>query len=167
MKPHYWQMRHKRIYLNQDDESRAMIHETLIRVYYEDTDAMGIVYYANYLRFFERARTEFLRAGGFEKSGSDVNGSDEKQAFVVRRCDIRFLKPAYHDDLLRIESQLLAPQNGKKPLTIDMAQNIYRDNDKKSELLVRFRVNLALVNQNGKVATLPDNLWQYFTQKQL
>ena len=79
------------------------IHSFPVRVYYEDTDAGGIVYYANYLRFAERARTEALRLCGFDQS--DLM-SDHQMAFVVRRCNVDFLKPAMLDDLLTIETRL-------------------------------------------------------------
>ena len=107
-------------------------HDINIRVYYEDTDAMGIVYYANYLKFFERARTEWLRDLGFAKSGAEMLGDSQQIAFVVRRCDIRFLKPAYHDDWLRIESMLINDEKArilrKKTGVIGMSQHLYRDN---------------------------------------
>ena len=134
-------------------------HEFCVRVYYEDTDAMGIVYYANYLRFFERARTEWLRAGGFDKSGSEVLG--KKSAFVVRRCDVRFLKPAYHDDFLCIKSEIINDKKAqilrKKTGIIDMKQHLYRDD----LLLVRLRVNLALMDEDGKASLLPQQLINY------
>lgn len=75
----------------------------LIRVYYEDTDAGGIVFYANYLKFFERARTEWLRHLG-------INQSEHAQAtqhlFVVKQASIEYHKPARLDDLLTIRSQI-------------------------------------------------------------
>ncbi|MGE4339587.1 MAG: tol-pal system-associated acyl-CoA thioesterase [Pigmentiphaga sp.] len=74
-----------------------------IRVYYEDTDAGGVVYHANYLRFFERARTEWLRALGF---GQQAMIQDYNRLFVVRRADTRFQAPARLDDALLIRSHL-------------------------------------------------------------
>jgi acyl-CoA thioester hydrolase len=71
-----------------------------LRVYWEDTDAGGVVFYANYLKFFERARTEWLRALGFEQQRmKDQNGS----LFVVVGADIRYHAPARLDDVLRID----------------------------------------------------------------
>lgn len=73
------------------------------RIYYEDTDAGGIVFYANYLKFFERARTEWLRAGGIDQRAlSERSGT----LFVVRRTALDYLAPARLDDLLRIESRI-------------------------------------------------------------
>jgi acyl-CoA thioester hydrolase len=74
-----------------------------VRVYYEDTDAGGVVYYANYLRFFERCRSEWMRALGFnQKDLADSEGV----VFVVAAAEIRFLRPARLDDELRIDARL-------------------------------------------------------------
>ena len=73
-----------------------------IRVYIEDTDGGGIVYYVNYLKFMERARTEFLRALGFDHYLT----SDEDVMFVVRGADIRYFQPARMDDALMISAQV-------------------------------------------------------------
>jgi acyl-CoA thioester hydrolase len=69
-----------------------------VRVYYEDTDSGGVVYYANYLKFMERARTEWMRALGFEQ---DQLGAVERVIFAVRALKVDFLKPARFNDLLR------------------------------------------------------------------
>jgi acyl-CoA thioester hydrolase len=76
---------------------------TKYRVYYEDTDAGGIVYHANYLRFCERSRTEYLR--DLEVSQSDLV-RDEKLIFVVRRCEIDYLFPAKLDDLIEVTAEV-------------------------------------------------------------
>lgn len=120
-------------------------HTFPIRVYYEDTDAAGIVYYANYLKFAERARTEALRSAGIDQSDlmrKHIIG------FVVRRCVCDFLKPAMLDDLLTIETRL--HDIGK--VSLDMRQTIYRGN----ETLVTFEVKLAIVGNNMKLAKLPE-----------
>jgi acyl-CoA thioester hydrolase len=70
-----------------------------IRVYYEDTDAGGVVFYANYLKFFERARTEWLRAMG---RGQHALAADEKVIFIVKSTTVDYLAPAQLDDHLRI-----------------------------------------------------------------
>ncbi len=70
-----------------------------VRIYYEDTDAGGVVYYANYLKFMERARTEWLRAIGFEQ---DALREQEGIVFAVRSLTVEFLKPARFNDLLRV-----------------------------------------------------------------
>lgn len=74
-----------------------------IRVYYEDTDSSGVVYYANYLRFMERARTEWLRALGFEQ---DRLATEQGVLFVVHSARVEFLRPARFNDLLTVVSGL-------------------------------------------------------------
>lgn len=70
-----------------------------VRVYYEDTDSGGVVYYANYLRFMERARTEWLRAHGFEQTQL---ADEHRVIFVVREVQVKYLKPALFNDLLEV-----------------------------------------------------------------
>lgn len=74
-----------------------------IRVYYEDTDAAGVVFYANYLKFFERGRTEWLRRLGVNQS--DLAANDQRM-FVVKNAQINYIKPARFDDLLTIRSRI-------------------------------------------------------------
>lgn len=85
-----------------------------IRVYYEDTDAGGLVYYANYLKFFERARTEWLRALGFEQ---DQLARRERLMFVVRSAQIEFLKPARFNDLIEVDAAIASRRGAS--LTFD------------------------------------------------
>lgn len=75
-----------------------------VRVYYEDTDAGGIVYYANYLKFAERARTEYLRWGGFEQA-EDLDSLD-RYGFIVRAAEIEYIKPSKLDDLLEVSCEV-------------------------------------------------------------
>lgn len=74
-----------------------------IRVYYEDTDTAGVVFYANYLKFFERGRTEWLRRLGVNQSEL---ASRERRMFVVKEADIRYRKPARLDDLVTVHSSI-------------------------------------------------------------
>ncbi len=76
-----------------------------VRVYYEDTDAGGVVYYANYLKYFERGRTEWLRDLGF---GQDQLMRDSGIVFAVRHVDIGYLQPARFDDALQVEVEIEA-----------------------------------------------------------
>jgi acyl-CoA thioester hydrolase len=122
-------------------------HTFPIRVYYEDTDAGRIVYYANYLKFAERARTEALRLSGFDQSELMRL---EKIGFVVRRCVCDFLKPAMLDDLLTIETYLIDINK----VSMRMNQTIRRG----SEVLVTLEVKLAIVDINGKLSRLPDSV---------
>lgn len=120
-------------------------HTFPIRVYYEDTDAGGVVYHSNYLKFAERARTEALRIAGFEQSALT---KDHKIAFAVRRCEIDFLKPARLDDLLTIETQL----HDISKVSVNMHQIIRRGD----ETLVKLEVKLAIVGSGMKLARLPE-----------
>lgn len=74
-----------------------------VRVYYEDTDAGGVVFYANYLKYFERARTEMLRFAGFEQ---DVLANEQGIVFVVRQVQVDYLKPARFNELLQVTSRV-------------------------------------------------------------
>ena len=89
-----------------------------LRIYYEDTDAQGVVYYANYLKFFERARTEFLRKAGYQQRALMEEGA----IFVVRKVEISLLRPAKLDDEIVIQSSLV--KLGK--VTFDFKQEAYR-----------------------------------------
>ena len=82
--------------------SKLMVFEFPVRVYYEDTDAGGVVYHANYLNFYERARTEFLRELGFEQDTL----LKEDIAFVVRRCELDYLMPAKFNDQLIVHVEI-------------------------------------------------------------
>ncbi|MBQ2886653.1 MAG: tol-pal system-associated acyl-CoA thioesterase [Alphaproteobacteria bacterium] len=90
-----------------------------IRVYYEDTDAGGIVYYANYLKFAERARTEYLRHIGFSQ---DELLKNQGVGFVVRECHIRYKTPAKLDDALNITCKVTE----MKGASLKMEQKLYR-----------------------------------------
>lgn len=114
------------------------------RVYYEDTDAGGVVYYANYLKFAERARTELLRdLGVSQRSLAEQRGT----VFAVRRMEADFLAPAYLDDELEVRTKLLSRGGAR----LDMGQVIERD----GEDLVRMRVEIACVNAKGRATRIP------------
>lgn len=122
-------------------------HSIDIRVYYEDTDAGGIVFYANYLRFAERGRTEYLRNLGFEnKSLMDKQGV----IFVVRKIEADYLMPGYLDDMLRLETSVLEMKNA----SFKMKQSLFRHN----ELIFSVDVILVCVDRAGKPVRLPDDL---------
>jgi acyl-CoA thioester hydrolase len=93
-----------------------------VRVYYEDTDAGGVVYHANYLLFMERARTEWLRALGFEH---DTLRRDAGVQFSVRRADIEWLRPALLNDLLTVSSTM----SGSGGARMQFVQEVRRDAD--------------------------------------
>jgi acyl-CoA thioester hydrolase len=122
-------------------------HRMGIRVYYEDTDAGGIVYYANYLKFSERARTEMLRAIGYEHQDSRNNYG---VSFVVRTCNVEFFKPSMLDDWLEVETEILMVRGA----SIRMRQNI----KKGSQKLVLMEIRLACVSSNGSPVRIPITL---------
>lgn len=101
-----------------------------VRVYWEDTDAAGFVYYANYLRFLERARTEWLRAVGFEQEDLARRLG---VAFVVRSMTIEYLRPARLDDALEVTARLRGVGAG----TIEFAQSVSRGGERLVEAVVK------------------------------
>lgn len=109
-----------------------------VRVYYEDTDCGGVVYYANYLKYMERARTEWLRRLGFEQ---DVLRLREGLLFAVRRAEIEYLHPAFFNDLLTVTVEL----SGARGASMDFDQEIRRGKD--ATLCCRGRVKVACMNE--------------------
>lgn len=125
-----------------------MKHSIDIRVYYEDTDAGGIVYHANYLNFAERGRTEFLRHTGFQ---NQILHAERNILFVVRHIDINYLKPALLDDQLRLETTICELKN----TSFTMHQCAYRGD----ELLTDMRVVLVCVDAEKIVPVrLPEDV---------
>ena len=123
-----------------------------IRVYYEDTDAGGVVYYANYLRYFERARTEWLRTLGFEQ---DALMRDRGIAFVARSTQIEYLKPARLDDILTIVSTVD---------TLGRAQVVFNQRaERNGELLVDAKMRIACFDPvRGKAVAMPKEIYEKF-----
>ncbi len=117
------------------------------RVYYEDTDAAGIVYHANYLKFAERARTEWLRVLGFEQSRLML---EEKVLFPVYHLEINFFSSAKLDDLLALETQILEIKN----VSMKLRQIIKCENKK----LASLDVWIACVNLEKKPTRWPKQL---------
>ncbi len=118
-------------------------HEFSLRVYYEDTDAGGVVYNANYLKFAERARTEMLRAAG-------LNQHDIRRAhdivFVVSKANIIYKGPAYLDDMLTVKTSLL--EHTRTRMTL--AQNVYRN----GRLITEMTIEIACVEIQDDGITL-------------
>jgi len=85
-----------------------------VRVYYEDTDFGGVVYYANYLKFMERARTEYLRTLGFDQS---VLLAQDRVQFVVKSADINFVSPARFDDVLSVSCEVVKTRRASMQFT--------------------------------------------------
>ena len=127
-----------------------MRHSCNFRVYYEDTDSGGVVYYANYLRFAERARTEWLRSKGYEQSNL---WKEQGIGFVVRKCNIEYLKPAFLDDILQIETYII----NKTATTITMKQ-IITNNNSQGQTISTIEVLLVCVNKEFKAQKILLNL---------
>lgn len=118
-----------------------------IRVYYEDTDAGGIVYHANYIRFAERARTEWLRQRGFEHGRLR---EDLKCMIVVKRMAVDFLASARLDDLLSVETKV----SEMTPTRIRLNQSVIRAGQRLCDL----EVELVIVGLNGRPVRIPKEL---------
>lgn len=120
-----------------------MGHSFSLRVYYEDTDMAGIVYYANYLKFIERARSEWVRTLGLDQGRL----RDEGLVFAVRRVVADYLKPARFDDILTVDTQMLAATSARS----ELRQEVRREND----LLFTALVTLVCLGPDGRPARLP------------
>ena len=121
-----------------------MIHRWPIRVYYEDVDLAGIVYYANYLRFIERARSEMVREAGIDQVAMREAGL----VFAVTRVAADYRAPARYDDRLEVET-VLAARSGVR---FDMVQAVMRD----SRVLLDARVTIACMDVGGRPRRLPE-----------
>ena len=122
-------------------------HIYRLRVYFEDTDASGVVYYANYLRMAERARTEMMRLLGADHAGMV---RDDGLVLAVRDCAIAYLAPARLDDVLEIRSRLVEIGGA----SLRARQTVHRDGD----TLARIDLRLACVTAIGRPARLPSRL---------
>ena len=122
-----------------------------IKIYYEDTDAGGIVYYANYLKFLERARTEALFAIGFNNKKIK---EDYGALIVVKSCNIEYKKPSYLEDELKIRSFVKSVTK----TSFVMFQFISRDD----ELIVEAKVHLVFVDKKGKPMKVPEVIFKDF-----
>ncbi len=146
--------------------SMAPVFLMQARVYYEDTDSGGVVYYANYLKFMERARTEYLRSLGFQHSGpaaSGDSGSAEQGAapavqFVVRDAHMKFVKPAKLDDLLDVS--VLVSRLGNAGLDVDQVVSVG------GQTVCSATIGLACVSAESlKPARIPAVVKQAMTHK--
>jgi acyl-CoA thioester hydrolase len=127
-----------------------------VRVYYEDTDAAGVVYYANYLKFMERARTEWLRALGFEQTALM---QEHKVMFVVRALAIEYLRPALFNDELEISLSLAAARGS----LLEITQVVRRG----PLDLVTGEVKIACVNtQSFKPVRIPHTILKKLAMRQ-
>lgn len=123
-------------------------HQWKIRVYYEDTDAGGVVYYANYLKYAERARTELLRASGINQA---TLAYEKNIYFVVRHAELDISKPARLDDELTIHTEVIS----KKGASVTMQQTILREQTH----LALINVKIACINSDFKPTKLPEGMF--------
>ena len=122
-----------------------------VKVYYEDTDSGGVVYYANYLKYLERARTEFLFEGGFTHTKlKDMYNI----LIIVKSCIIDYLKPAFLDDKLNVITLV----EKKSKVQIILIQKIFRG----ETLIIEAKIKVAIVNTEGKVTRMPESLFNIF-----
>lgn len=124
-----------------------MTHRFTLRVYYEDTDLAGIVYYANYLKFIERARTEWVRGLGIDQGALKA---ETGIVFAVRRVEADYLSPARFDDELTVETRLAKATGARLVLTQDVMQD--------GEPLFRAEVTLVALSEAGTPARLPADI---------
>ena len=118
-----------------------------IKVYYEDTDSGGVVYYANYLKYLERARTEALFSIGFSnKKILDKFGS----LIIVKSCNIEYKKSAYLEDYLQIKSFV----ESISKTSFLMNQSIFKD----KELIVEAKIHLVFINEKFKPVKIPEKI---------
>ena len=145
----------------------AGAHVWPTRVYYEDTDAGGIVYHANYLRFCERARNEMLRLSGYPHAAMvEQTGV----ALAVRRCEIDFRAPARLDDPLAVVTRIVdigAATLDAEQIVCRMAGTGKNGEPDTATVLVRVTLRLAAINQNGRPVRLPAPLRQVLERLQL
>jgi acyl-CoA thioester hydrolase len=125
-----------------------MPHTLLIRVYYEDTDMAGIVYYANYLRYIERARSDWVRGLGIDQNAMKAQGL----VFAVRRVEADYLMPARLDDELVVETEVLQVTGAR----LVMDQVVSRGKDR----LFHAIVTVVVITEGGLPARMPANIRQ-------
>ncbi len=124
-----------------------MSHRFDLRVYYEDTDLAGIVYYANYLKFIERARSEWVREMGIDQAALKAN---DGAVFVVARVVADYLQPAKFDDALQVETIIAKATNAR----VVFGQTVWRG----AEKLFHADVTVVLLDRSGRPKRLPEQL---------
>lgn len=122
------------------------VHRLPLRVYYEDTDFSGFVYHANYLKFCERGRSDFLRVVGIDQNRMIAEGS----AFVVRRMICDFLRPARFDDLIAVETTPSKMAGAR----FELSQRVLRGQD----VLFTAVVTIAMIDGRGRPMRIPPDI---------
>ena len=124
-----------------------------LKVYFEDTDSGGIVYYANYLRFIERARTEAIASLNFTNSNLKKNHGIY---IIVKSCNLNFIKPSRLEDNLDIFSEIMEVRN----VSLKMKQDIFINDN----LIFTADIHLATINIDGKLTKMPEKLKEKLTK---
>ncbi len=119
------------------------MHRFALRVYYEDTDVAGVVYYANYMKYIERARTEWAREAGVDQ----VRLREEGTVFAVRRVEADYLAPARFDDLLEVRTAVEDTSGAR----LVLGQEVWRE----SQRLFAARVTLVAMDGAGRPGRIP------------
>jgi len=122
-----------------------------VKVYYEDTDAGGVVYHANYLKYLERARTEALSTIGL--SNTKIK-NDYGALIIVKSCNIEYKKSAYLEDDLQIKSFV----DSTSKTSFLMNQSIFKD----EELIIEAKIRLVFINEKFKPVKIPEKILSYF-----
>ena len=121
------------------------------RIYFEDTDAGGVVYYANYLKYYERGRTEFLRSMGFEQDQL----LEQNLVFVVRNICVDYRQPARFNDLLRVNTRI----ESLRKVGLVFVQSVFRKNNNDQVLLNSARVEIASLSADRfRPCAIPQNI---------
>ena len=122
-----------------------------LKIYYEDTDSGGVVYYANYLKYLERARTEALFSIGFSNK---IVQDQFNSLIIVKSCNIEYKKSAYLEDDLQIKSFV----NSTSKTSFLMNQSIFKD----EELIVEAKIHLVFINEKFKPVKIPEKILSEF-----
>ncbi len=125
-------------------------HMLPVRIYYEDTDFTGLVYHANYLRFMERGRSDFLRMVGIHHTELDRGDLGESLGFAIRRMQIEFIKPARIDDVVEVHTRTLKVTGGR----INLEQAVRRD----GQDLVTATLTIAVIGTDGRPRRVPRDI---------
>lgn len=131
------------------------MHVLTIRVYYEDTDMAGVVYYANYLKFIERGRSEALRELGVDQLAMKAGGL----VFVVRRLEADYLKPAQYEDVLQVRTDTV----WVKHASAGMHQSVWRGDDE----LFRSSVTIACMSLAGRPQRIPTEVREVLVESKM
>jgi acyl-CoA thioester hydrolase len=135
----------------------SRVHHLPVRVYFEDTDHSGLVYHANYLRYFERARSDMLRLAGIDQRATFEGG---KGVYTVADMHIRYFRPALYDDALVVVSRI----TDIRAASIVIQQTVIRPDERLSdERLTEATVHAAFISSNGRPIRQPADWVARFT----